>query len=341
MKKLISFIWKSKLLVFSSLYIVLFLLIGFLGYFLQEPEISRIECEKLISPSLKRFVMITKDDGFTWERMDSSYQPEADEKLMRKPNDDVLFIGPHILGTDKDGRDMMVRIIVATKAYLFPSFLAVLISMIFGIPLGIVGSDMWNNQLIKTLPQGFMDMLESMPKYITILLAIILIPIEIRNIQLGIFQWQQFYWLSMLLGVLNIPKIGRLIVQKVNALEKREFIESAMAMGLGKFRVAVKHVLRHNCGPLFITEASLLVTEVIFIETTLAYLGSSSKVWGIEVTKGWGYIIMTAKEYLHTGYGWWITFFPIIAIVMTVLMINIFSHNLTKLLTQERTSTEF
>jgi len=144
--------------------------------------------------------------------------------------------------------------------------------MLLGIPLGIMGAELWGGfwKILTFLSQSFMDMLEAMPKYITILLAIIIIPPATRAFRIGFLQWYGFYWLTMVLGILNAPKIGKLIMEEINALQKREFIESATAMGLSKFAVASKHVLWYNCVPLFITQAAILTAEVILIENKKA-----------------------------------------------------------------------
>jgi len=340
LSEILGFFWANKKFAVSCLYIILFFLMGILGYFLPEPKTSNIREAQTMHPSFGRSAFVLSGSRGI-NTVSANYKPKIGEEFIKNEYGKVITTGPHFFGTDNYGRDLAIMLLIGTKSYLIPACMAVLISMFIGTPLGILSSDIWDRFWLKIASQSIMDTLEAMPKYITILLAIIIIPINSRNFHIWIFPWYQFYWLSIILGFLNVPKVGKFILQKVNALEKREFIESAISMGFSRFKISVKHVLWYNCLPLLITQATLLITEIIFIEVTLSYLGAESKIWGLDVTNGWGSYLVIGRSYFLQKTGWWLTFFPLLAIVLTVFMVNLFSSSLIELLEKERTSAEF
>jgi len=351
----------DKLLMISSLFVVIFLFAVILGYLLPKrlylyPSPSNEE--KLNAPTFGKHILVKAGRKIESSSPDKyiapiakhkplNYEPLPEETIITDNDGIRRIFPPHPFGTDEEGRDVALRILVGARVYLFPSIIAILISMFLGSLLGIMGADFWGGlwKPLKFLSQSFMDMLEAMPKYITILLAIIIIPPAIRNFKIGILQWYEFYWLAMILGLLNAPKIGKLIMETINALQKREFIESATAIGLSKFTIAVKHVLRYNCIPLFITQAAIFTTEVILIEITLSYLGDVSQVWGLNVTvdspyPSWGNILIMGRPYFLSSIGWWLNLFPLLIVMVSVSMIYLFGYSLNKVLMQERVSTE-
>ncbi|MBI1927933.1 dipeptide/oligopeptide/nickel ABC transporter permease/ATP-binding protein [Candidatus Poribacteria bacterium] len=221
-----------------------------------------------------------------WKPQLTAYQSQSDDIVLRDINGQPIIFPVHLFGTDSQGRDVFIRTLVSTRVYLLPSLMAIGLSVFFGTLLGILGADIWTGQLMKMLrffAQFLLDVLEALPKYITILLAVILIPPEHRHFQWHGINWYGFYWLSLILGWVSVPKLGKLIMERIDLLKKREFIEAAEAMGMSKFEVAFKHVLRYNCLPLFLTQAAVLMTDVILTEIVLSYLTDGTE-WGRGIT---------------------------------------------------------
>jgi peptide/nickel transport system permease protein len=250
----------------------------------------------------------------------------------------------HIFGTDSQGRDVFIRTVVSVRVYLLPILIALIFSVFGGILLGILGADIWTGFMVnlRFFAQCLMDVLEALPKYITILLAIILIPPELRHFQWHGINWYGFYWLSIILGVLSVPKLSKLIMERIDILKKREFIEAADAMGISKFKVAFKHVIRYNCLPLFLTQAAVLITDVILIEIVLSYLTDGTE-WGrgitvVEPNPSWGNILVSGRYYLFDS--WWINLFPLLIALLCISAAYMFAHGLNKIFSQQRTSTE-
>jgi len=274
-----------------------------------------------------------------------NYQPKEGEVVIKDLDGKPHLFPPHPFGTDREGRDVFLRTLIGARVYLLPSLIAALFSTGLGLLLGLTATDLWTGSLMKTLrstSQCLVDALEAMPKYMIILLAIILIPQESREFKWYGIQWYGFYWLAFFVGVLSAPKLGKLIKEKVDALKEREFIEGATAMGLSKFTIAWKHILMYNCLPLFLTQAAALITEVILIEITLTYLAEIGT-WGLGITvaepaPSWGNILVLGRYHFFDG--WWLNLFPISVVVLSISMIYLFGYSVNQMLTRQRVAIE-
>lgn len=268
----------------------------------------------------------------------SAYQIQ-DELSLQPPR---LVPLRFLFGTDEDGRSIFVRMVIGTKAYFLPGMLACATSLILGIVvLGIPASGLFmgkRGRLFQYIPSCIMDALESLPKYITILLALTILPSAPDE------SITKFYYIVAILGILNSAKIGKLALEKINTLKNREFIEAAEALGLNKWEIIGRHILWSNCLPLFILQASLQMAEVILIEVGLCYLGVISE-WGIGVTPSpsWGNILVDGSKYLvREGFegGWWIVVFPLIVIVSAILIFYFFADEINKNLAARKIALE-
>lgn len=230
----------------------------------------------------------------------------------------------HLFGTDPDGRDIFLRTIIGIKAYFLPGLVACAISLLLGMLLGVLGSSIWQGVFGKTIifiSNCLLDIIESFPKYILILLMITII------------KEPNFYHIMIILGIVNSPKLGRIVKGKIESLNKRHFIEAGEALGLSKTKLVLQHILYCNCLPIFIIHASLQMAEVILLEIGLSYLGSISN-WGLGVTipepmPSWGNILVIGKDRFFEA-GWWIVVFPLVVVVLNILTFYWLSDELNK-----------
>ena len=219
----------------------------------------------------------------------------------------------HLFGTDPDGRDMFIRVIIGIKAYFFPGVMSVCISTLLGTILGIFASSIhpgiWG-RVINFFTRCTLDAIESFPKYIVLLLLITIIPEP------------TFYHLMLALGVLNSSKLGKMVMNKIESLRKRHFIEAAEALGLKRMDIIFRHILFYNCFPIFIIQASLQMAEVILLEIGLNYLGFISK-WGLcptipEPFPSWGNILIIWMNHIES---WWMALCPLLIITLNILIL--------------------
>ena len=229
----------------------------------------------------------------------------------------------HIFGTDEAGRDIFIRVLVSTKVFFVPAVVAILISSLLGTVVGIAGGGIWQGRVagwITFVANGLLDTMESFPKYVALLMLITVIPKP------------DFYDIAIALGVLNTARMGRLIVGQIEFLKERAFVQASEALGISKLSLVLRHILFYNCLGLYIILASTLIAEVVLIEVALNYFGKVSD-WGLGITveppmPSWGSLLETASNHFDA---WWMTVFPLVAVVLTVLVFYMLGDSANRL----------
>ncbi|MEX3314654.1 ABC transporter permease [Sulfitobacter sp. PS-8MA] len=207
----------------------------------------------------------------------------------------------HILGTDPLGRDVMARIFVGGWISLKVGFLSVLGSVVIGVLMGVIAG--YYRGVWDIIVMRFADVQLALP---FILLAITIIAIvggSLTNtiILLIVSQWVQY---------------ARLVRAQVLALRDREFVLAARAIGVKNRNIIMSHLLPNLMGPVVVL-MTLNVANNILLESSLTFLGL-----GVDPTiPSWGGMLADGRTYLQTA--WWVSVFPGIAILLTVLGLNL------------------
>lgn len=222
----------------------------------------------------------------------------------------------HILGTDFMGRDVLSRIIVGSQAYFTPGILSIAIALSFGILAGLISG--YNGGTIDSIISYILDLIDSIPKMVIILLAIA-------------FFRPGIYLIMLIVGVTNIPTVASLIKSKVIFLKKRNFIEAAKALGLKTRHIVFKHILWHNCKTVVIIQATLGMGEAILIETSLSYLGFGVQ----EPVPSWGNMVAAGKDYFFRG-DFYLSTAPAMAILISILGFYLLGDGLNNILEWRR-----
>jgi peptide/nickel transport system permease protein len=216
----------------------------------------------------------------------------------------------HILGTDPLGRDVLARVIVGGKISLTVGTLSVLGAVILGTLVGLIAG--YYRGIAEILLMRFADIQLALP---FILVAIMFLAILGTGIDKVIFfmivaQWVQY---------------ARLVRGSVLALRDREFILSARAIGVGDGRIIFTHILPNVLGPIVIL-MTLNVANNILLESSLTFLGL-----GVDpLIPSWGGMLADGRTYLQSA--WWVSVFPGLAIMFTVLGLNLLGDWLRDLL---------
>ncbi|MFH1857967.1 MAG: ABC transporter permease [Candidatus Omnitrophota bacterium] len=216
----------------------------------------------------------------------------------------------HLLGTDQLGRDLFSRMVYGTRISLSIGFVAVGISVLIGILLGSIAG--YFGGRLDTLIMRFVDIMLCFPTFFLILAVIALLEPSIFTIM-------------AVIGVTSWMGVARLIRAEILSLKEQEFILAARAIGAGSFRIIVRHLIPNAMTPVLVS-ATLGVAAAILVESSLSFLGI-----GVQPpTASWGNILTEGKSVL--GIAWWLTLFPGLAILLTVLAYNLLGEGLRDLL---------
>jgi peptide/nickel transport system permease protein len=231
-------------------------------------------------------------------------------------NLDTMMAGPftegYLLGTDFMGRDILTRLILGIQAYFLPGILAVVIALGLGSLLGVLAG-YWRRRF-ETAVTYFSNLIDSLPRLVLMLLVI------------AAFR-PNIYTIMVVFGITTAPTIAMLVKGKVMMLRERNFIESAVALGLSPGTIIFKHILWYNCRALLLIQATIGMAEAVLIETSLSYLGFGVQ----EPTPSWGNMVQAGANYLLQG-NFWPSTAPAIAIMMTVLGFHLLGDGLNNIL---------
>jgi peptide/nickel transport system permease protein len=207
----------------------------------------------------------------------------------------------HILGTDPLGRDVLARVVVGGQISLTAGFVSVVFGALLGTIMGLVAG--YYRGVWDVIVMRFADVQLALPFILVAITFISILGGGLFNVIffMVISQWVQY---------------ARLVRGQVLALREREFVQAARAFGVRDLAMMRHHIVPNLLGPLIILMA-LNVANNILLESSLTFLGL-----GVDPTiPSWGGMLADGRTYLQTA--WWISVFPGLAIMLTVLGLNL------------------
>ena len=206
-----------------------------------------------------------------------------------------------LLGTDSYGRDVLSRLIYGTRISLLIAFVAVVVAMIVGSAIGILSG--YIGGVFDQIVMGLLDVKLAFPTLLLGLMIAAMLGASLQNLIIAI-------------AITEIAPFARVARAPTIALKERDFVEAGRALGFGPIRIMGVHILPNMISDVVVM-GSLWMASAIRTEASLSFIGL-----GVQPpTATWGGMIREGFENILSA--WWLAVFPSLAILVTVLALNL------------------
>jgi peptide/nickel transport system permease protein len=235
----------------------------------------------------------------------------TNETMLQIVEDDHIYEKTFLLGTDKYGRDHLIRLMSGTVISLTVGVIAVLISLLVGITLGAVAAYFggWIDQVIMWL----VNVVWSIPTLLLVLAIVFAFGKGFDKVFIAV-------------GLTMWVEVARVVRGQILSVKEKEYVEAARALGFGHARIIFRHILPNVMNPVIVISAANFSTAVL-IEAGLSFLGIGAQI----PTPSWGNMIKEHYAFITTDLAY-LALFPGVLIMLLVLSLMLVGNGLRDIL---------
>lgn len=233
------------------------------------------------------------------------FYPQSPWRMVQRPFLQPFGVAGFPLGTDSLGRDIAAGLAHGAKVSLLIGVVSTLVALLIGVPIGAAAGYYGNT--IDDVLMKVTELFQTVPSFA---LAIVLVAVLQPSLNS----------LIIAIALVSWPPVARLVRGEVLSLRSREYVQAAIVVGQTNLRIIISQILPNALSPIIVL-GSLMVATAILLESSLSFLGL-----GDPDVMSWGYMVGASRSFIRQA--WWMSVFPGVAILLTVLAINLVGEGL-------------
>ncbi|XKH61679.1 ABC transporter permease [Halomonas sediminis] len=231
--------------------------------------------------------------------------PESPWRMVQRPFLPPLELDGFPMGTDTMGRNVAAGLMHGAWVSLLIGLVSTFVALVIGVPLGAIAG--YYGGLLDDALMRFTEFFQIIPNFALAIVLVAIMQPSVTSIVLAI-------------ALVSWPPVARLVRAEFMSLRHREYVEAARLVGQSNRTIILRQILPNAMSPIIVM-ASLMVATAILLESSLSFLGL-----GDPNVMSWGYMIGAARTVIRQA--WWLSFFPGLAILLTVLALNLVGEGL-------------
>jgi peptide/nickel transport system permease protein len=231
--------------------------------------------------------------------------PTSPWRMVQRPFLPPLAVDGFVFGTDALGRDVTAGLVHGARVSLLVGLVSTLVALAIGVPLGAAAGYFggWADDVLMRFTEFF----QTIPSFALAIVLVAILQPSIVSIVAAI-------------AIVSWPPVARLVRGEVLSLRTREYVQAAVVTGQSHAWIIWREILPNALSPIIVL-ASLMVATAILLESSLSFLGL-----GDPNLMSWGYMVGAGRTVIRQA--WWITVLPGVAILLTVLALNLIGEGL-------------